>query len=54
MIATQKDKNVEFECKGEKEIFKNCNSLKLMRTLYNKQGEKYSKKQMEEWGFELK
>jgi hypothetical protein len=54
MIATQKDKNVEYEQNGTKVILKNCNALKLMATLFNKSGKKYTPEQMKKWGFDLR
>ena len=33
---------------------KNCNALKLARTLWDKSGEKYSIEEMSKFGFELK
>jgi len=54
MIAIQKGKDVEFTSEGRTGILKDCNALKLMATLYNKSGEKYSMKEMQNWGFFLK
>lgn len=54
MMATQKGNDVEFSSYGRTVILKDCNALKLMATLFNKSGEKYSIEQMKKWGFFLK
>jgi len=56
MKIKQKGKDVLFEDDdGEKEILKNCSSVKLMNTLYNKPDtDKYSPDEMDKYGFEIK
>jgi hypothetical protein len=36
---------------GETKKIPNCDAIKLARTLFNKPGIKYSRKQMKSWGF---
>lgn len=38
---------------GETKQVKNCNALKLANTMWDKEGEKYTTEEMEEFGFEL-
>lgn len=51
MIIEQDGADVLFWQYGNQERLKNCNALKFARTMYNKEGEKYSEKEMNDWGF---
>ena len=46
--------NCFVEIEGNITTVKDCNALKLARTFWNKNGDRYSIKEMEKFGFELK
>ena len=54
ILAEQKNNNVEIQINEEKRIIKNCKVLKLMNSLYDKTGDKYTYEEMFNYGFDLK
>lgn len=49
MMGEQKGNDVELICEGGIALLKDCNVLKLFRTLYDKSGEQYTEEEMNEW-----
>jgi hypothetical protein len=53
IIADEGDGYVKINMDGIEKVIK-ADVLKLMNTFFNKQGEKYTEEEMEEFGFERK
>lgn len=49
VIIQQQGKDCKLSMSGKSKILKNCNALKLARTMYDKEGTKYSNKKMKSW-----
>lgn len=54
MMIEQSGEDCIVEIQGDTNLVKNCNALKLARTFWNKNGDRYSVEEMEKFGFELK
>ena len=54
MIIEQDGENCFVEIQGDIRTVRNCNALKLVRTFWNKNGDRYTADEMEKFGFELK
>ena len=53
MMIEQEGVNCIVTIYGETRQVKNCNALKLANTMWDKESEKYTNAEMEEFGFEL-
>ena len=54
MMIEQDGKNCFVEIQGDIRTVMDCNALKLARTFWNKNENKYTTEEMEKFGFELK
>jgi hypothetical protein len=54
MMIEQEGNDCIVTLHGETRTVKNCNALKLARTMWNKEGEKYTIEEMDSFGFALK
>ena len=54
MMIEQDGENCFVEIQGDIRTVIGCNALKLARTFWNKNGDRYTTEEMEKFGFELK
>ena len=54
MMIEQNGRDCIVKIQGDTRIVVDCNALKLVRTFWDKCGDKYTTKEMEKFGFELK
>lgn len=54
MMIEQNGRDCMVEIQGETNLVKDCNALKLARTFWNKNDDRYTADEMEKFGFELK
>ena len=54
MIVEQTGPDCTVTIYGETRVVKSCNAMKLACTLWNKDGEKYTPQEMDDFGFQRK